>query len=73
MDREGAILELSRSLTIPRTREDTLITTMEVITMEDIHTIEGIHTTIVALRMVLGMEEAIVGAVPTLRHPPRRI
>ena len=60
----GTLLELSRSLAIPRTREDTLIT-MEGITMEDIHTMEEVHTTTVALRMVMGMEEATVRAVPT--------
>ena len=73
MDRGSITLELSRSLAIPRTREDTLIITMEGITMEDICTMEEVHTTIVALRMVMGMEEAIVRAVPTPRHPPRRI
>ena len=68
MDRGSIILELSRNLAIPRTREDTLI-----ITMEDIRTMEEVHTTIVALRMAMGMEEATVRTVPTPRHPPRRI
>ena len=66
------ILELNRSLAIPRTREDTLIITMEGITMEDICTMEEIHTTTLALRMVMGMEEATVKAVPTPLHLPRR-
>ena len=72
MDRGSIILELSRSLAIPRTREDTLITT-EGITMEDINTMEEVHTTTVALRMAMGMEEATVRTIPTPRHPPRRI
>ena len=73
MDRGSIILELSRSLAIPRTREDTLIITMEGITMEDIRTMEEVHTTTVALRMAMGMEEATVRTVPTPLHPPRRI
>ena len=72
MDREDTLLELSRSPAIPRTREDILVT-MEAITMEDIRTMEEVHTTTVALRMAMGMEEAIVRTVPTPRHPPRRI
>ena len=46
---------------------------MEAITMEDIRTMEEFHTTTVALRMAMGMEEATVRTVPTVRHPPRRI
>ena len=68
MDRGSIILELTTSLAIPYTREDTLI-----ITMEDIHTTEEVHTTTMALRMVMGMEEATVRAIPTPQHPPRRI
>ena len=71
-DKGGTLLELRRSLAIPRTREDILIT-MEGITMEDIRTMEEVHTTIVALRMAMGMEEAIVRTIPTPLHPPRRI
>ena len=41
--------------------------------MEAIRTMEEVHTTIVALRMVMGMDETTVRAVPILRHPPRRI
>lgn len=67
IDRGGTLLKLSRSPTIPRTREDIHIT------MEDIRTMEEVHTTTVALRMAMGMEEATVRTVPTPRHPPRRI
>ena len=67
MDRGGTLLELSRSPAIPRTRKDILTT------MEDIRTIEEAHTTTMALRMAMGMEEATVTAVPTPRHTPRRI
>jgi hypothetical protein len=73
MDRGSIILELSRSLAIPRTQEGILIIIMEGITMEDILTMEEIHTTTVALRMAMGMEVTTVRAVPTPRHPPRRI
>jgi hypothetical protein len=73
MDRGSIILELSRSLAIPRTQEGILIIIMEGITMEDILTMEEIHTTILALRMAMGMEEATVRAVPTPRHPQRKI
>ena len=73
MDKGSIILELSRSFAIPYTREHTLIITMEDITMEEIRTMEEVHTTIVALRMAMGMEEATVRTVPTPRHPPRRI
>ena len=67
MDRGGTLLELSRSPAIPRTRED-ILTTMEAITMEDIRTMEEVHTTTVAPRMAMGMEEATVRTVPTPRH-----
>ena len=66
----GTILKLSRSPAIPPNREDILIT-MEVITMEDIRTMEEFHTTTVALRMAMGMEEATVRTVPTPQHQPR--
>ena len=67
MDKGSTILEPSRSLVLPRTREDILIT------MEAIPTMEEFHTTIVALRMGMGMEEAAARTVPTQQHPPRRI
>ena len=60
MDKGSTTLELSRSLVLPRTRED-----IPIITMEAILTMEGVHTTIVALRMGMGMEETTVRAVPT--------
>ena len=72
MDRGGTLLELIRSLVLPRTREDILIT-MEAITMEEIRTMQEFHTTTVALRMAMGMEEATVRTVPTPRHQPRGI
>ena len=72
MDRGGTLLELSRSPAIPRTRED-ILTTMEAITMEDIHKMEEVRTTTVSPRMAMGMEEATVRIVPTLQHQPRGI
>ena len=68
MDRGSTTLELSKNLILPRTREDTPI-----ITMEAILTMEEVHTTRVALRMVMGMEETTVRTVPTPLHPPTRI
>ena len=72
MDRGGTLLELNRSSAVPRTRED-ILTTMEAIIMEDIHTMEEVRTTIVAPRMAMGMEEAAARTVPTLQHQPRGI
>ena len=72
MDRGGTLLELSRSLAIPHTREDIPIT-MEAITMEDIRTMDQVCTSTVVPRMVMGMEEAAARTVPTPLHPPRRI
>ena len=72
MDRGGTLHELSRSPAIPRTRED-IPTTMEAITMEDTRTTEQVRTTIVALRMAMGMEEAAARTVPTLQHQLRGI
>ena len=54
MDRGSTTLELSKSPAIPHTWEDTLIP-MEDITMEGILTMEEIHTTTVAQRMVMGV------------------
>ena len=67
MDKGSTIQELSRSLVLPRTREDTLIT------MEAIPTMEEIHTTTVALRMAMGVEETTIRTVPTPLHLLRRI
>ena len=67
MYKGSIILELSRSLALPRTREDTLTTTMEATL-----TMEGVHITTVALRMEMGMEEAASRTVPTQQHPLRR-
>ena len=72
MDKGSTTLELSRSLAIPRTREDTLIP-MRDITMEAIPTMEEIHTTTVALRMAMGVEETTIRTVPTPLHPLRKI
>ena len=67
MDRGSIILELSRSLTLPLTREVTPIT------MEAILIMEGVRITTVALRMGMGMEETTGITVPTRQHPPGRI
>ena len=72
MDRGGTLQKLSRSPAIPRTQED-IITTMEAITMEDTHTMEQVHITIVAPIMALGMEEVADRTIPTLLHQPREI
>ena len=72
MDRVGTLPELSRSSAIPHTRED-ILTTMEATTMEDIRTMEEVHTTTVALRMAMGVEETTIRTVPTPLHPLRRI
>ena len=56
MDRGGTLQKLNRSPATPRTQED-ITTTMEAITMEDIRTMEEVHTTTVALRMAMGMEK----------------
>ena len=72
MDRGGTLQELSRSPAIPRTQED-ITTTMEAITMEDTRTTDLVHTTIVAPRMAMGMEEAAARTVPTQQHLLRRI
>ena len=68
MDRGSTILEPNRSLVLPRTREDIFI-----ITMEATLTMEEARITIVALRMVMGMEETTDITVSTPLHPPRRI
>ena len=68
MDRGSIILELNRSLALPRTRED-----IPIITMEATPTMEEVHITTVAPRMGMGMEEAATKTVPTPPHPPRRI
>ena len=49
MDRRGTLQELRRSPAIPRTQED-ITTTMEAITMEDIHTMEQVRITTMAPR-----------------------
>ena len=68
MDRGSTILELSKSLVLPRTRED-----IPIITMEATLTMEEVHITTVALRMEMGMEETTTRTVPTQPHPLRRI
>ena len=68
MDKGSRILELSRDLVLPRTREDTLTTTMEAtLTMEEVRII------IVDPRMGMEMEETAARTVPTPLHRPRRI
>ena len=56
MDKGSTILELSRSHVIPRNREDHFSIPME-----------EVRTTIMAPRMVMGMEEATARTVPTLQ------
>ena len=68
MEKGSIILELSRSLVLPLTREDTFT-----ITMEAIIPMEEVRITIVAPRMGMGMEEAAARTVPTRQRPPRRI
>ena len=68
MDKGSTTLELSRSLVLPRTRED-----IPIITMEATLTIEEVHTTTMAIRMEMGMGETTVRTVSTPLHPPRRI
>ena len=60
MDKESTIQELTRSLVLPRTREDTFSITMEVTI-----TLEEVRTTIVAPRTEMVMEEATDRTVPT--------
>ena len=71
MDKGGTLLELRRSLAIPRTREDILIT-MEGINMEDIRTMEEVRITTVAPRKGTGMEQAAIRTALIQPHPPRR-
>ena len=63
MDKGSTILELSRSHVLPRNREDSFSIPME----------EVVRTTIMALRMVMGMEEATDRTVPTHQHQLRGI
>ena len=63
MDKGSTMLELSRSLVLPRTREDIFSIPME----------EVVRTTIVAPRIVMGMEEAMDRTAPTHQHQPRGI
>ena len=60
---QGIIQELSRSLVLPRTREDIFSIPME----------EVVRTTIVAPRMAMGKEEATDRIMPTHQHQPREI
>ena len=68
MDKGSIILELSRSLVLPRTQEDILTTTMEVTLI-----MEEVRITIVAPRMGMEMVEAAARTVPTQQRLPRRI
>ena len=63
MDTGSTTLELSKSLILPQTRED-----IPIITMEATLTMEEVHITIVAPRMVMGMEETMVRTVWTPLH-----
>ena len=68
----------SRSPAIPRTQEimnqdlASIVDTLT-ITMEDIHIMEGMDTTIMAIGMAMGMEETTISISPTLLHRQRRI
>ena len=66
MDKGSTIQELSRSLVLPRTREDIPIT------MEAIPTMEEVRITTVAPRMEMGMEQATTRTALTQPHPSRR-
>ena len=68
MDKGSIILEPSRGLVLPRTREDPFNITMEVTLI-----MEGFRTTIVAPGMGMVTEEATARTVPTQQHPPKRI
>ena len=68
MDNESKVQELTRSIVLPRTREDTFSITMEVTI-----TMEGARTIIVAPRMAMETEEAMDRAVPTHQPQPRGI
>ena len=59
MDKGSTIQELSRSLVLPRTREDILIT------MEATPIMEEVRITTVAPRMEMGMEQAAVRTILT--------
>ena len=61
MDKGSTIQELSKSHVLPLDREDTFSIPME----------EVAHTIIMALRMVMGMEEATVRTVRTHQPQPR--
>ena len=68
MDTGSIILELSRDLVLPQTREDTFNITMEATTI-----MEEVRTTIVAPRMGMEMEEVADRTIPTRQHPLRKI
>ena len=62
MDKGSITQELSRSLDLPQSREDSFSIPME----------EVVRTTIMAPRMVMGMEEATDRTAPTHQPQPRR-
>ena len=66
MDKESTILEFSRSLDSPRTREDLSIT------MEATTTMEGVPTTTMAPRMETETEHAAIRTALSQPHPLRR-
>ena len=63
MDKGSTILEPSRSHDLPRSREDSFSIPME----------EVARTTIIAPRMVMGMEEETDRTAPTHLPQPREI
>ena len=74
---ESTTLEFSRSPAIPHTREimdqdpASMVDTLT-ITMEDIHIMEGMDTTIMAIGMAMGTEETTISISPTPLHQQRR-
>ena len=68
INKGSTILELSRSLVLPRTRED-----IAILTTEDIPTMEEVHIITVALRIGMGMEETTARIVPTHQPQLRKI
>ena len=65
MDKGSTIQELSRSLTLPQTREGLPITMEATLTMEEVPII------ILTQGMGMGMEQATIRTIPIQPHPPR--
>ena len=63
MDKESTVQELTRSLVLPRTREDTFT-----ITMEATFIMEGMDTTTMFTSRALVMEEMAINNISILPH-----